>query len=56
MNDTYKLSFRCYYSNGNCNDHRQFMKLNDIQKWIKSYKFTHPECISITVKIWFTKE
>ena len=55
MNDTYDLSFRCYYDNRNCNDHRQLLHLNDIPRWIQAYKFTHPNCISITVKIWFCK-
>ena len=49
----YSLNFRCYYDNGNFTDHSRIMPLSDIPKWIDSYLFTHPACISISVKIWF---
>lgn len=51
-NQTYDLSIRCYYPNGNKTEHRQTMKLNEIPKWIEAYKFTHPLCESVTIKIW----
>lgn len=53
-NAIYELSFRCYYPDGEPTNHRQSMKLSDIHKWIDAYKFTHPNCTSITVKIWLT--
>lgn len=53
-NAIYELSFRCYYPDGEPTTHRQSMKLSDIRKWIDAYKFTHPNCTSITVKIWLT--
>ena len=51
----FDLSIRCYYTN-NHTEHRQLMKLADIPKWIEAYKFTHPECKAITVKLWFNGE
>lgn len=50
----FDLSFRCYYDNGNTTNHFQSLRLADIPRWIDSYKFTHPGCISITVKLWFS--
>lgn len=49
----YEISFRCYYENDTCTNHRQMLQLKDIPKWLESYRFTHPEVRSITVKIWF---
>ncbi len=50
----FNISFRCHYPNGEFTSHRQDLKLADIPKWIESYKFTHPECVSVSFKIWFT--
>lgn len=50
----FDLSIRCHYPNGDQTRHRQAMKLADIPKWIEAYKFTHPNCTSISVKIWLT--
>lgn len=50
----FELSIRCYYPNGNHTEHRQSMKLSDIAKWVEAYKFTHPDCEAITVKLWFS--
>lgn len=53
VNKIYDISFRCYFpDNGTCN-HFQAMPLSDIPKWIECYCFTHPTCISISVKVWF---
>lgn len=52
-NMIFDMCFRCYYPNGNKTDHRQALKLSEIQKWIDCYKFTHPMVESITVKVWF---
>ena len=50
----YDISFRCYFpDNGICN-HFQAMPLTDIPKWLECYRFTHPNCISISVKVWFS--
>ena len=48
----FDLSIRCYYENGNNTEHRRQMKLTDLTRWVEAYKFTHPNCTSITVKIW----
>ena len=50
----FSFSIRCYYPNRSNTEHRQDLKLSEVPKWIKAYKFTHPECQSITIKIWFT--
>lgn len=47
------VSFRCFYEDGNRTNHRQELKLSEIQKWIEAYKFTHPACTAISCKIWF---
>lgn len=49
----FNLSIRCYYPNEEPTTHYQELKLSDIPKWIEAYKFTHPNCEAITVKIWF---
>lgn len=49
----YDVSFRCFYENGCATNHVQLMPLADIPRWIDSYKFTHPACVSISVKVWF---
>jgi len=51
---TFDMSIRCYYPSGEPTSHYQKLKLTDIQKWIKAYQFTHPNCQAITVKIWLT--
>lgn len=48
----FSVSFICHY-NDNQTKHRQEMLLKDIPKWIDAYKFTHPDCKSISLKIWF---
>ena len=53
MYDTeFHFSFRCYYEDGKPNDKHQVLKLSDVPKWIDSYKFTHPNCKAITIKVW----
>lgn len=53
MKQEYNVSFRCYYKKpGAITRHYQRMPLKDISKWIESYMFTHPDVVSISVKIW----
>lgn len=52
MKQEYGLSIRCYYGPTTFTQHRQRLKLKDIEKWIAAYQFTHPDVVSITVKIW----
>lgn len=49
----FSVSFICHY-NDNQTKHRQEMPLKDVPKWIEAYKFTHPDCKSISLKIWFS--
>lgn len=51
---TYNVCFRCFYLGGNYTEHRQELLLSEIPRWLDSYKFTHPECVSISFKIWWT--
>ena len=51
---TFDISIRCHYPNGGQTEHRQPLKLADIPKWIEAYKFTHPQCSSVSIKIWFS--
>ena len=51
---TYDVSFRCYFPDGGACNHYQCMPVSDVPLWIDCYKFTHPNCISISVKIWFS--
>ena len=53
MKKLYDLSFHCAYPNGDMTRHHQAMELKEVPKWIEAYKFTHPQCSSITVKVWF---
>ena len=52
----YNINFRCYFPNGNYNDHRRKLNFEDIPRWIDAYKFTHPDCTSISIKIWFSDQ
>ncbi len=49
----FDCSFRCFFADGDPCNHYQTLPLEDIGKWIECYKFTHPGCVSISVKIWF---
>lgn len=56
--EKFNVSFRCFFmrEDGVCfNTHyNPSFPLADIPRWIDAYKFTHPNCVSISVKIWFT--
>ncbi len=55
-NKKYTVSFRCFFDKGgetNYSTHYQSLRLCDIERWIVSYRFTHPNCTSISFKIWF---
>lgn len=54
MDKLYDISFHCFYPD--CIEptkHFQSLTLAEIPKWIECYKFTHPKCKSIAVKVWF---
>lgn len=49
----FAISFFCYYPDSDQPCKKvQVLKLADIPKWIDAYKFTHPACQAITVKVW----
>ena len=50
----YDVSFRCCFPGDSVCNHLQRLPLSDIPKWSECYLFTHPACVSISVKIWFT--
>lgn len=52
----FDVSFRAYFPNGNKVDHHATIELKEIPKWIDCYKFTHKECTSITIKIWYKED
>ena len=58
MSDRYNVSFRCFFDNGEemhfTTHYNPAFPVADIPRWIDSYKFTHPNCTSISVKVWFT--
>lgn len=49
----FSISFNCYYPDGGKSSHNQTIRLQDIPRWIDAYKFTHPNCDAISVKVWF---
>ena len=53
MKKNYDLSIRCYFPGvNNFTQHRQIMPLKDVEKWVESYRFTHPTLQAVSVKIW----
>jgi hypothetical protein len=58
MGDKYNVSFRCFFENEDGMHYSQHYQpdfpIADIPRWIDAYHFTHPACISISAKVWFT--
>lgn len=53
----YHCSIRCYFPGiDNKTQHHQVMPLRDVAKWIEAYQLTHPNCESISVKVWLKDE
>ena len=58
MNETYNFSFRCYFPSAEgprFSTHYQALPLCDVPRCLDAYRFTHPTCISITMKVWFSE-
>ena len=55
--DKYNVSFRCFFDNEDgvhfTTHYIPLFPLQDIPRWVDSYKFTHPNCTSISCKVWF---
>ena len=57
--ETYNFSFRCYFPSDDgvrYSTHYQRLALSDLPRWLDAYRFTHPNCLSISSKIWFTEQ
>lgn len=58
MNDCYNVSFRCFYDDNSgvhwTTHYFPAFPVADIPRWMDAYKFTHPNCTAISVKVWFT--
>ncbi len=53
--NTYGISFRCYFPGEpgtNYSTHYQRIPLSELPLWVEAYRFTHPNCYSITAKVW----
>lgn len=56
--NTYGISFRCYFPDEggvstHYSTHYQRIPLSDLPLWVEAYRFTHPNCLSVTAKVWF---
>ena len=55
--DRYNVSFRCYFDNNGdphyTTHYVPSFPIADIPRWIDAYKFTHPNCTSLSCKVWF---
>jgi len=54
--EIYNFSFRCYFDGADgpsYTTHYQPLPISDIPRWLDAYRFTHPDCKAISVKIWF---
>lgn len=55
----YNVSFRCFFPSEDgpkFNSHYQRLSLRDLPRWVEAYQFTHPTCLSVSCKIWFTEQ
>ena len=53
---TYNFSFRCYFPSDEdpCyTTHYQRLPLSDVPRWLEAYRFTHPDCVAISCKVWW---
>lgn len=59
MTDKYNVSFRCFFDTEEgthyTNHYVPQFPLADVPRWIDSYRFTHPNCVSISCKVWFAE-
>lgn len=46
------ILFRCFYPGNSCCDKVQVLPISDISHWIECYLSTHPDCVSVSVKVW----
>ena len=54
---TFKFSFHCFFPKDPIPTKKvQELTIAEIPKWIEAYKFTHPNCEAISLKMWFNDE
>lgn len=56
LTEKYNVSFRCFYDDDPANRTTHFrpaFPVSEIPRWIDAYRFTHPNCVSISCKVWF---
>ena len=51
MRKTVKVSFRCYFPEGNHCRHWQDLTWEQIPQWVTVYLFTHPNCTGVSVLV-----
>lgn len=55
--EKYNVSFRCFFDNDGdphyTTHYCPAFPIADIPRWLDAYSFTHPNCTSVTAKIWF---
>ena len=48
----YSITFRCHYPSQNrAVWYEREMALKDVARWLRDFKFTHPDCGQISMKI-----
>ena len=54
--EKYNVSFRCFFDNdGDPHFTTHYIPqfpVKDIPKWLSAYHFTHPNCTSVSCKVW----
>lgn len=56
MDERHNMSFRCFFKNAFPTYTTHYMPdfpVSDIPRWFDAYRFTHPNCTSISCKVWF---
>ena len=52
MKKNHKINFYCSFGeNDRMVRHYERIPLQDIQKWVQAYSFTHPDCTCISVRL-----
>ncbi len=55
--DAFRITFHCFFPDDTTPVRKtQDLKLSEIPKWVEAYKFTHPNCEAVSIKVWFHDE
>ena len=55
----HNMSFRCFFKTPYQNYTNHYMPnfpVKDIPRWMDAYMYTHPNCTSISCKVWFVDD